>query len=332
MDKMSENPNLISLINANKPETSSHSRAAGAEGDSFSKVLEKKTGKSEDLAEKNRETVAGDKQADKAREKSQQQAEFEERLKARLGGKTGDLSMANYLYNIVLQNPDSLSLSEKQAFKVGEFSNEAMSAKEFQKMLGERGLDVKDFSMHQLAQLTRMTNKSQVTAFVDEFTKKMREEKALPQGESALRATDETRPQSEKDRKSAEARGDLHPPERPQAEARFERVAESQRPQSTETSSRKEAREKVIQQIIERMEIQSVGRKTELTLKMNPEYLGDMRIKLSSENGRLEAAFETTSREVRQFIEEGWDGLRETFTRKGLNLQKVTATLVESVN
>lgn len=330
MDKMSENPNLISLINSNKPETGSRSRANGETGDAFSKILEKKTGKSEETAEKTRETVADDKQADKAREKSQQQTELEERLKAKLTAKTGDLSMANYLYNIVLQNPDSLSLSEKQAFKVGEFSSEAMSAKDFQKMLGERGLDIKDFSMHQLAQLTRMTNKSQVTAFVDELAKKVRDEKGLPQGET-MRTTDEARPQSEKDRKSAEATRDLRQTERPQGEARFDRVAESQRPQSTETSSRKEEREKVIQQIIERMEIQSVGRKTEITLKMNPEYLGEMRIKLSSEGGKLEAAFETTSREVRQYIEEGWEGLRDTFTRKGLNLQKVTATLVESV-
>lgn len=330
MDKMSENPNLISLINSNKSETGARSRASGETGDAFSKILEKKTGKSEETAEKTRETVADDKHADKAREKSQQQTELEERLKAKLTAKTGDLSMANYLYNIVLQNPDSLSMSEKQAFKVGEFSSEAMSAKEFQKMLGERGLELKDFSMHQLAQLTRMTNKAQVTAFIDELTKKVREEKGVPQGE-ATRATDEARPQSERDRKSAEATSDLRQAERPQGEARFDRVAESQRPQSTETSSRKEEREKVIQQIIERMEIQSVGRKTEITLKMNPEYLGEMRIKLSSEGGKLEAAFETTSREVRQFIEEGWEGLRDTFTRKGLNLQKVTATLVESV-
>lgn len=330
---MSENPNLISLINSNKPETGGRARATSDGGDSFSKVLEKKTGKSEETAEKTRETVAGDsKQTDKAREKSQQQAELEERLKARLAGKGGDLSMANYLYNIVLQNPDSLSMSEKQAFKVGEFSNEALSAREFQKMLGERGLEVKDFSMHQLAHLTRTTNKAQVTAFLDDFLNKVREQKPQPQGGEMVRATDDARPQGDKDQKSAEAAStDARPQERPVSDVRFDVVAESQRPQSTESSSRKEEREKVIQQIIERMEIQSVGRRTEITLKLNPEYLGEMRIKLSSENGKLQAAFETTSREVRQFIEEGWEGLRDTFMRKGLNLEKVSATLVESV-
>ncbi|NDD26848.1 MAG: flagellar hook-length control protein FliK [Proteobacteria bacterium] len=333
MDKMTEHPNLISLISSNKPESGARKQAANTEGDSFSKVLEKKTGKTDEAAEKSRETIASDKPTEKGREKSKDQVELEERLKARLNGKPGEMSMANYIYNIVLQNPDALSLSEKQAFKVGEFSNEAIDASEFKKMLGERGLDLKNLNLTQLAQLAQTTNKAQVTAFLDELVKKQRHDEKAPEGAMLGVKTDDSRPeQAEKERKTAEARGtESARTEETSPQPRFDLVSESQRPQSTETSSRKEEREKVIAQIIERMEIQNVGRRTELTLKLNPEYLGEMRVKLSSENGKLEASFETTSREVRQFIEEGWEGLRDTFTRKGLNLQKVTATLVESV-
>jgi flagellar hook-length control protein FliK len=223
-------------------------------------------------------------------------------------------------------------MSEKQAFHVGEYSNEAMDVKAFQKMLGERGLNLRDLSMTQLAQLTQRTNRAQVTAFLDNLVSKMRDPKpAVSQGQN-VRMSDEPR-KDEQTRKTAEARaGETRPTEQPAArDPQLNLVAASERPQTTESQSRNEEREKVIRQIIEHMEIQTVGRKTELTMKLNPEYLGDMRVKLSTENGRLEASFETTSREVREFLEEGWEGLRDTFTRKGLNLQKVSATLVESL-
>lgn len=332
MDKLAaESANLVSLINTNKSD--SKTKGAPVEGDAFSKILERKTGKSEDTAEKTRESISNDK-SDKAKEKTQQQADFEERLKARLSGKPGDMSMANYLYNIVLRSPDSLSMSEKQSFHVGDFSKEAVDVKEFQKMLGERGLNLRDLSMQQLAQLTQRTNKAQVVSFLDNLVSKQRDDKTVP-GQQDVQNTSTAEPKKdEQQRKTVEARSaELRQPEQPVArDPQLNLVADAQRPQNTENASRKEEREKVIKQIIERMEIQTVGRRTELTMKLNPEYLGDMRVKLSTENGKLEAAFETTSREVRQFLEEGWEGLKDTFTRKGLNLQKVSATLVESLS
>lgn len=341
MDKMAENAHLVSLIGNTKTEDGSRNKTTTVEGDTFSKVLEQKTGRTEETAEKTNETISAEKSAEnKQRDKSPQQIEIEERLKGKLSMKPADMSMANYLYNIVLRNPDTLSLSEKQEFHLGDFAPEAVGVKEFQKMLSERGLHLRDLSMAQLAQLTQRNNKPQITAFLNDLLRQMRERSSVKASTMRMLNVSFTEDVTEKDddrrRKVAEARGGAsarsEQPGQHGAGAVSPQESTAQRTRHAEEQSRKDERENVIRQIIQHMEIQSVGRRTDLTLKLNPEYLGEMRVRLSSENGKLEAAFETTSREVRTFIEEGWEGLRETFQRKGLNLTRVTTKLVENIS
>lgn len=336
MDKMAENATMVSLIGNAKTEEGSRDKSRTADGDSFAKVLEKTTGHSEDAAQKTRDTINPDRLTDRVREKAHQRADLEERLKGKLNMKPADMSMANYLYNIVLRNPDSLSMIEKQAFRLGEFSNEWVGVKELQRMLNERGIHLRDLSMTQLAQLTQRNSKPQITAFLNDVLRQMRETSRYTIRVQDLYYALEPSQRDERERKTVEARGgELHPSDRGQPggpDVLSTDVPHAERSEAAERQRRNEQRENVMRQIIARMEIQTVGRRTDLTLKLNPEYLGEMRVTLSTEGGRMEAAFETTSREVRQYIEEGWESLRGTFSRKGLNLARVSATLVESVS
>lgn len=333
MDKMMDAGNMLSLVSGSKP-TGKKSGTA-TDGDVFSRVLEQTTGKSEKSADKTREAISSDKKDDKNKPLDKQAAELEEKLRGKMF-KPGELTgMANYIYNIVLKSPESLSMAEKQAFKVGEFAQDGVGIKEFQKMLSDRGIKLNDLTFSQIAQLTQRNSKGQINAFLDDLLKQMRDgtvEKRLkmplaPQTQSA----DETRTREKTERKGSEAAqsADTHPVQP------FVGMADARPSQQTQEirseEARKEQRENVIKQIIEKLEIRSVGDKTEMTLKLNPEYLGDMRIKLSTENGKLSAQFETTSAEVRELLEEGWHGLQETFQRKGLNLATVSTHLVDSI-
>jgi hypothetical protein len=90
-------------------------------------------------------------------------------------------------------------------------------------------------------------------------------------------------------------------------------------------------REEVIRQIIQHVELRNIGNKTELTLKLNPEYLGDMKLKLTKDGDRITAEFQTVSPIVREAIEESREELMSALNDYGIKLSKVKVDLVEDV-
>lgn len=335
MDKL-DGTNAVSLMG--KTAEASPKKSASADKDMFSRILEQQTGKGTEAQEKGRETIAAEKKgADKAAD-AKGASEMEERLKARLGMKTDVSSMANYLYNVVLQNPDTLSMSERQALHKGEFSKEAVGIKDLQRMLSQRGLNLSNLSFTQIAQLTQRNNRSQITSFLDNLLTEMRHGKPDPAAVAqATRAPQQTEhdkatreDEGRKDAQSKEAQTLTQPSTQPEFQVPLAQAPLPSQGAQQAAEARREARENVLQQIIKKMEIRSMGDRTELTLKLNPEYLGDLRVKLTTQNGRMEARFETSSKEVRSYIEEGMTALRQNFTAQGLNLERISAHVVES--
>jgi len=336
MDKIIDAGNLVSLVSGSKTSEATRGKGAANEGDSFAKVLEQQTGKSEKAAEKTRDVISENKKEDKKGVDARQAAELADKLRGRLNSKPGEMTgMANYLYNIVLKSPESLSMAEKQSFKVGEFSAESLDMKEFQKMLNDRGIKLSDMSFSQIAQMTQHNNRGTVTAFLDDIMQKMKEgafEKrhpAITPGFSAAdfqRTKEEAREQAVEFKLAQESQA-VRPdaPGVPQAQS-FNEARQTQL-----AAERNEQRENVIKQIIDRMEIRSVGERTEMTLKLNPEYLGELRVQLSTEGGKMSAQFETTSEEVRSLVEDGIHLLRDGFNRRGLTLDQVKATVVDAL-
>ena len=336
MDKL-DGANVVSLMG--KAAEASPKKSAPADKDMFARILEQQTGKGSEAQEKGRDAIAAEKKGAEKGSETRASSEMEERLKARLGMKTDITSMANYLYNVTLQNPDSLSMSEKQALRVGEFSSQAVGIKDLQKMLEQRGLNLRNLSFTQLAQLTQRNNRSQVTSFLDQLTSQMRqgrpEAAAMAQAAPApVKAERDKATKEDEGRKDAQAKEAQSltqqpstPPE-PQVPLAQAPVPSQGAQQAAE--ARRQERENVLQQIIQKMEIRNLGNRTELSLKLNPEYLGDLRVQLSTQNGRMEARFETSSKEVRGYIEEGMSVLREKFATQGLNLDRISAHVVEA--
>jgi flagellar hook-length control protein FliK len=80
------------------------------------------------------------------------------------------------------------------------------------------------------------------------------------------------------------------------------------------------------------MDVRNFGDKTELQLRLNPEYLGELKMNIVHEDGKMVAKFETTSREVRELLEESFSELNEEFGKKGLKLTGSSVKLVENID
>ena len=91
-------------------------------------------------------------------------------------------------------------------------------------------------------------------------------------------------------------------------------------------------REEVIKQIINHVELKNFAGKSELTIKMNPEFLGSMKMRLMFEGDKVSAEFNTTSAEVRQALEESSEELSNALAENGVKVGKINVKLVDEIN
>lgn len=90
-------------------------------------------------------------------------------------------------------------------------------------------------------------------------------------------------------------------------------------------------REEVIKQIINHVEMKNLGSKTELTIKLNPEFMGNMKMRLLFDGDKVSAEFNTTSKEVREALEESAQELSDALAEQGVKVSKVNVHLVDDI-
>lgn len=303
-----ENPMIATIVGTSGASQTSSKKSEKGDADAFSRELDKATGDKEESG-KTRSFISDDKQVKREdkKETAAQKAEAErvENLDQKLQQK--HLSKLNgYLYDLAYKNPDTLSLGEKQSMRLGEFS--PVGLHDLRGMLTERGLNLRDLSFTQLARVTREGSRGQVSDQLDHLVKekdKDREFEKLVSGE--------TQPQKDlaKELRSVQQN----------AEVKTQHQAEEVR----------QNRQVVIDQILQHIEVRNLANKTELSLKLNPEYLGDLRIKLVHGKEGIKAEFETTSRTTREVIEENEEELRTKVSDRGVRLNEVSVKLVDAV-
>jgi flagellar hook-length control protein FliK len=80
------------------------------------------------------------------------------------------------------------------------------------------------------------------------------------------------------------------------------------------------------------MELRNLASKDELFLKLNPEYLGELKIKIThNDKGEVSAQFITTSDETREVLNESRSELRKKVEEKGINLNRIEVDLVDEL-
>lgn len=278
--------------------------SCGDEIGAFSRMLEERSSKLEGgMKEEHHEEIYSDKK-EKAR------AEEEERLKKLRAAKDGmPLSMKTMIHDLSLKDRDVLSLSQKQTLGLNADGASGVSADEFQRMMASRNLKLNDMNMHQLSQLMQRSSKEQITSFLDKMVNEQR--KAGGENAAGNLAGGVSGTASEGSAPTDPSLADLKA-ERTEAE-------------------RSVKREEVIKQIIQHAELRDVGNRTELSLKLNPEYLGEMKLKLILKGDEVTAEFNTVSPYVREAIEESHGELFEALASKGIKVAKIAVNLVDKV-
>lgn len=201
-----------------------------------------------------------------------------------------------YLYHLVLKSPDAVSLRDKQAFKLDANDPGKVDIKELQKLLKQKGLDINTFKPEQITQLINRGSKSNLTAYLDQLVKEQR----LAGDLAAEKASEIS--------KTFETSGKV-----------FEKV---KTPESLD-------RQEIIQQIIQYIKVKNLDEASEMAIKLNPDYLGQVNLKIVAEGNKVKVTFETTSREVRDIIRDSKDDLTDAFKSQGLVLTTLEAKVVE---
>ncbi len=293
---------LLSLSGA--PQTSTKKSEKG-DADAFSKELDKATGDKEESG-KAKSFINDDKQARREDKKDTRTHEKAEELDQKALQQKHLSKLNGYLYDIALKNTDTMSLGEKQSMRVGEFSSVGLH--DLRGMLADRGMHLRDLSFAQLAKVTRDGSPKNVSTQLDQLVKDKEHDR-----EFEKLAAGETQPQK-----------DL---------AKELRAVQ----QNTEVKAQQNAddarqhRQVVISQLLQHIEVRNLANKTELSIKLNPEYLGDVRIKLTHGKEGIKAEFETTSKVTREVIEENEEELRTKVSDRGIRLNEVSVKLVDTV-
>lgn len=308
--------NLIHSLTGTNVSTENKTKKTEGDGDAFSKALEDATGKSSSSGKAGQSMI--DEKSDKASEKKddkkkQAKAEAEEYLKTS-GGKV-DKGTPAYLRKLMQTNPDTLSMADKQAMRMAEFSTEGQ-AKAAQLKLQQQPI------LQQNPTIQANTT-------------------AAPQASKAGRGDTETAEHTsskESQPKDADAFEKAMAKQAPaeKGTVNLEKLLsqESKAVEETRKTSQAEKnhdRQQVIDQILSQIEVRNLANKTELHLRLNPEHLGELKMNFVHTDEGVRADISTTSKATRALLQEGEDDLREQGKAKGVRFGKLNFRLVEDL-
>lgn len=239
---------------------------------------------------------------------------------AKATGKVADQKavgrLQNYLHHLVYKDPSTMSVADRQALRVGEFAQEKVGLTELQKMLMGRGLNIRDLSFSQLALLTSRNSRPQINGQLESMLR----ESQLEAGKNPLGGAEVSAASAQNQQSQS------------LDQLLVQEAAATRETSKSNEADRQQQRQAVIDQILQHIEVKNLANRTELHLRLNPEYLGEVKIKLShSQDGGVNASFETTSRTTRELLEESEDEIISQVQSRGIRLGKLDVTLVEEV-
>lgn len=255
----------------------------------FSSLMKEETEKTEGKKDSDK-LVYDEKLAKEEKEKLQ-----EKLSKSILQNNDSLSSMLNYLYQLILKNPDALSLSEKQVLGLYEAERGKVGTEKLRQMLSARGLSINDLSSKQIEKLMKIHDEAQLAYYLETIAREKKDLK-IPVDSKA----DETLKKQESGTGLEEVK-----------------VAKDLK------------REEVIKQIINQILIRNISAMDkEIVIKMNPEYLGQLKVVLEVKNNEITAKFETTSKTVRDIIMESETELSKALKDQKLQLTSLSAEVV----
>lgn len=277
------------------------------DADAFSAALGEATGKKG--KEKKDAKESDDAKAEKSKDKKSEEHR-EADLKAQQ--KPQDRTAAAHLRKMMQKNVDTLSIAEKQALRLAEFAGENMQP--------------------QKAVPSPQQATPGAAASAGQSAKNPMD---LAKGKAASHQVQVAADQAD-ERQHKLAAEEIQKHDNPKGAHSLDQLIAkesgfAEELQKTSQADRNQERKSVIDQILQKIEVRNFQNRTELNLKLNPEYLGELKIKLVHTDEGVRADFETSSKQTRALLRESEEELRTVAGAKGIRLGTMRFTLVEKV-
>lgn len=298
--------NSVLASNGSGAATEARSKETKVDADAFGTALA-----DADKPAKGKNTKKADAEEAKAERKK------EERTKQEVAdehkAKTQDPGAAARMQKLLHKNVDTLSLAEKQALRVAEFAGDVL-------------------------QPTRVNAAPKAALAAPAGPGVAAGRTPAARGKTGESASEKTEPVASRvdrekveDRKSkadeATREHGKGAPTLEQSAARESKFTDEL--QKSQGADRQHERQNLIDQILAQVEVKNFAARTEISLKLNPEYLGDLRIKLTHADEGVRAEFESSSRDTRELLREGEDDLRAQASAKGVRLGAMRFMVVD---
>lgn len=235
------------------------------------------------------------------------------------------------------------------SFSGNQLSNQGqVGLQELRKLMAQRGISFNRMSAQELAKLSTIHSNVEVTNFLNQLVKKMRnEDKDQNVTVSAQQILGEK--MTEKDKKVNEADGkqkmDNNPDDKESENLLASAAGNVEKLQGTplsqffqsaklsEFQQGSQMEQQILKQVMDKMEINTEKAKSEVAIKLNPEYLGEVKLnmKVDKDKGTVTINFKTTSREARKALEGNLSILEDAFEKAGLKLEKYEVSLEEEL-
>lgn len=318
-----DNQMLVSMIGStSSAQETKSTKKTETNSSAFSQALDEATSSKNAGGEQSEELIA-EKRTPKSDAEQRKAEEQDAQAQAKANqAKLQDPKNASsraYLYQMMYKNPDTMSMAEKQSLKLD--PKTGLNMNDLQSLMQERGLNMRDLTFAQMSELTKSTSKAEVKEFLDKLAKETGSDKTEGKEATSKAAADAGST-------AASAKGEAKSSDSSFLEA----VRQTSQAQQTQQAAKTQRRQEVINQIVTHMELRNLASKDELSLKLNPEYLGELKIKIThNDKGEVSAQFLTTSDETLEVLNESRSELRQKVESKGINLNRIEVDLVDEL-
>ena len=302
-----ENQLLISMLGSSAMQKGREGAKEASATDSrgFSNCLEEATSDSQETetdlisAKESKEEIKERQKAEQADAQAQAKA-----AQAKLAQNPKAMSGKAFLYDMIYRNPDTLNMAEKQALKLDTAQKNARLNPNHK--AGQ--------NLNSTPTLAQAPGKEASQLKAQTFEALLTKEGKGKEDSSKLGTVEANQAASAANKGQG-----------------AENAASSSLKEAGQVE-RSQKRQQVIDQIVTHMEIRNFANKDELQLRLNPEYLGELKIKLTqTKDGELSAQFITDSEETREVLTESRNQLREHIEGKGMRLRQIEVEMVDSL-
>ncbi|HPZ09693.1 MAG TPA: flagellar hook-length control protein FliK [Candidatus Eremiobacteraeota bacterium] len=232
--------------------------------------------------------------------------------------------------------PKNIAFTGNQIVNQGE-----VGLKDLQKLMAQRGISFNQLDSQQMGKIYTMHSRTEVTNFLNQLAKKMRyddDKGTLSAGPQLFSDNKEVKGEKVKEIDKKQKLGDKKETEeidgmaQSAEQSKNQGVSLSQFFEQAKLSEFKQGspmEQQILKQVMDKMEINTEKAKSEVAIKLNPEYLGEVKLNMTvdKDKGTVSVNFKTGSKTAKKTLEGNIKGLEEAFAAAGLKLDKFEVSL-----